>query len=106
MNIASNPCPKPINWEEHVKSWQVSGLPMNRYCQQYDLAVHQLGYYKRKFESAEPDPTKSETGFTQVMLKGAQASQGLNLRLANGLVVEGICTQNLPLVRALVEVLS
>jgi len=106
MNIASNPCQKPINWEEHVKSWQVSGLPMSRYCQQYDLAVHQLGYYKRKFESTAPNPTKSETGFTQVMLKGPLASQGLNLRLANGLVVEGICTQNLPLLRALVEVLS
>jgi len=21
MNIASNPCPKPISWEEHFKSW-------------------------------------------------------------------------------------
>jgi len=55
MNITTNPCPKPINWEEHVKSWQASGLPMSRYCQQHDLAVHQFGYYKRSLlRSAQP----------------------------------------------------
>jgi hypothetical protein len=93
MNTTSNSHPKPTNWEEHVKSWQASGLPMSRYCQQHDLAVHQLGYYKRKFESAAPGPTTPGIGFAQVMLNGTNSSQGLNLRLPNGLLVEGICTQ-------------
>lgn len=61
MNLASSPCPKFSNWEEHVKSWQASGLSMSRYCQQYDLAVHHLGNYKRKVKSAKSDPTKPAT---------------------------------------------
>jgi hypothetical protein len=106
MNIASSPCPKPINWEEHVKSWQASGLPMSRYCQQHDLAVHQFGYYKRKFTSLSTAPIKSNTGFAQVIMSGDKSSQGLTLRLTNGLLIEGVCAHNLPLVRSLIEVLS
>jgi len=106
MSMTTNSPPERINWEDHVKSWQASGLPMTRYCQKHNLAVHQFGYYKRKLDSASAASTKSNKGFVQVVTTKNKVSQGLVLRLASGFVIENISSQNLPLIKALLRELS
>ena len=98
--------PKPINWPKQVAAWKVSGLSMNQFCQQHGLAVHQLGYYKRQYESTNTNPSKGFSGFVKVSVSKQDSAQVLTLRLLSGHVIEGISPQNLPLVNALVRALS
>ena len=97
----------PINWQTQVAAWRESGLSMNRYCKQHELAVHQLGYYKRKFQSEQDLPGMASSGFSRVALAvGSPQPQGLTLHLSNGHLISGISSRDLPLIGSLVRVLS
>ena len=93
-----------INWRAQVTTWRESGLSMNRYCEQHGLVMHQLSYYKRKFQAELESTTQKKSGFSQVTF--APVQQGLTLQLSNGHLITGITSQNLPLINALVRALS
>lgn len=93
-----------INWRIQVTAWRESGLSMNRYCEQHGLVMHQLSYYKRKFQAELENSAQGKSGFSQVTFAPVQA--GLTLRLSNGHLITGITSQNLPLTSALVRALS
>lgn len=96
-----------VNWRTQVAAWRESGLSMNRYCQQHELAVHQLGYYKRKFQFEQDLSGRVSSGFSRVALTvGAPQPQGLTLHLANGHLISGISSRDLPLIGSLVRALS
>ncbi len=90
-------------WEEEVNRWRASGLPMEAYCRQHELTSHRLGYYKRKQDAIKEVETAS---FAQVSLEPSPASEGLNLRLPSGHIIDGISKDNLAVVSALVGALS
>ena len=96
----------PINWQEHVKAWRESGLPMSHYCNQHDLVTHQLGYYKRKFALDDCQQNRPAGGFAQVTVSNSPSTQNLSLHLSHGLIIEGISPQNVGLAAALVRALS
>lgn len=106
MNISAEPHQNNIDWQNEVSSWRRSGLPMTLYCQQHDLNTHQLGYYKRKFESLSTQSTVTTSGFTQVAMSNIHETQSLTLRLSSGHTIEGISSHNMTLATSLAKALS
>ncbi|MEX1221719.1 MAG: hypothetical protein WEA82_06360 [Idiomarina sp.] len=106
MSIESKGKSSPIDWKQEVQAWRTSGLPMNRFCQQRGLVTHQLGYYKRKYEAASAPIETGRSPFAQVSIAASEPGSGLVIRLANGLVIEGISAQNIGVADALVRALS
>ena len=43
-------------WKKHVQAWRASGLPQAQYCRRYDLKVHCLVYWRKKFARKNPEP--------------------------------------------------
>jgi hypothetical protein len=41
-------------WEEHLKSWETSGVTQNDYCRQNNLRLNRFIYWKRKRSSKRP----------------------------------------------------
>jgi hypothetical protein len=93
----------PIDWRVELKAWRESGLPLSQFCREQGLVAHQLSYYKRKYEPQALSPDTQSTGFSQVSVLSTNAigAECLSLRLASGHTIEGISTQTLPLVSAL-----
>lgn len=106
MSAPEENLPTPIDWPAHIAAWRESGLPMNRYCQQQDLATHQLGYYKRKFEAInQPSEENTGSGFSRVSVSTAIATESLTLRFPSGLAIEGISSHNALLATSLARAL-
>ncbi len=40
-------------WQQHIESWQESGLSQTEYCRRHDLKPHQLTYWKKRFCEAD-----------------------------------------------------
>ena len=92
-------------WQSHIAAWQQSGLIQKAYCEQQELRYTTFGYWVRKLRRAiEPTERERPSGFVPVAPVMTQ-SAGLVLALPNGLEIRGIETENLPLVRQLLEVL-
>jgi len=95
-------------WKQQVKSWQLSGLSQAAFCKTNALAYHRFIYWRSKLD-VEPEPqrpTPARSGFAAVAYPPHQDSdQGLALTLPNGLIVRGICSGNIPLLRQLLDCL-
>lgn len=104
MSIGVSNRPAVIDWQAEVEAWRESGLSMSAYCRQHTLVMHQFSYYKRKLET--PSTAIAVSGFSQVAVLNASSSDGLIVRLVNGLSIAGINQQNLPLVVSLARALS
>ena len=92
-------------WQEHITTWQTSGLTQKAYSHEHGLRYSTFGYWARKLRRIhEPATRKKGSGFVSVIPAGP-ISAGLTLTLPNGLEIRGIETQNLPVVKQLLEVL-
>lgn len=91
-------------WEQHVAAWKSSGQSQTDFCRANKLPYHRFVYWRRKFDhgEAQPGPRQRAGGFAAVVREAALDS-GLTLSLPNGLVVRGICAQNVAVVRALLD---
>jgi hypothetical protein len=91
-------------WKGHVEAWKGSGISQIKFCQASGLSYHRFVYWRRKFEGGgrRRRAASSGSGFTAVDYR-SETSGGLTLSLPNGLVVRGICADNVPVVRQLLE---
>ncbi len=89
-------------WKEHVDAWKHSGSSQTKFCQANDLAYHRFVYWRGKFEGVTKrrHPKPGSGGFATVDCRPGVDSS-LTLLLPNGLVLRGICANNVPVVRQL-----
>ena len=101
---ATEPQSPATYWKEQVEAWKLSGLSQNKFCEANELPYHRFIYWRGKFEGATRGrrPKDDSGGFAAVNYR-PDGDQGLTLSLPNGLVVRGICTENLPVVRQLLD---
>jgi hypothetical protein len=104
MNDINQPQPRDIDWKQQVQTWKLSGLSQARFCKNNNLTYHRFVYWRGKFDGATPaSSTKQDpSGFAAVSVR-PDANWGLTLSLPNGLVVRGICAENLSVVRQLLD---
>ena len=79
-------------WQNHIEQLSASGLSQQAYCEQHDLKVHQLVYWRRKFLSKD-QPVKNSSGFVAIPLTHRH-SELLCLSLPSGIKVSGFGTVN------------
>ncbi len=91
-------------WEKHVTAWEASGLNQKAYSNKHGLRYSAFGYWVRKLRRKAGAETK-QSSFVPVMPAKMPSTAGLTLSLPNGLEIRGIETQNLPVVKQLLEVL-
>lgn len=92
-------------WQKHLEAWADSGLSQAQYCQTYDLALHQFGYWRRKALNKSNLPTHKTSGFVPVQQTHSyDEGSGLSIMLPNGLTIRGIDQNNLAVAAQLIQV--
>ena len=91
-------------WQEQMGAWKQSGLSGAKFCKVNDLNYSQFVYWRQKIHKGETKPADQEKrgGFAQVLCRPEHA-QSLSLSLPNGWVFRGICSDNITVVRQLLE---
>ena len=104
MNDITEPQTLATYWKQQVEAWKLSGLSQNQFCKNNKLSYHRFIYWRGKFEGVNRARRRQDNsgGFAAVSYR-PDGDQGLTLSLPNGLVVRGICTENLPVVRQLLD---
>ena len=91
-------------WKQQVEAWKLSGLSQSKFCKANELLYHRFVYWRGKFEGVtRGSPAKQGSGGFAAVNYRPDGDHGLTLSLPNGLVVRGICTENLPVVRQLLD---
>ena len=94
-------------WQQQVEDWQATDQSQKAFCQSRNLNYHRFGYWRRKFlEQCREDNAQQATGFVPVSYHQQPTTSDLSLSLPGGLVLQGIATDNLPVVYQLVKHLS
>lgn len=92
-------------WQQQVEAWRGSGLSQNQFCKNHELSYHRFVYWRRKLAgSVHSRSSVQRSGFAVVSYQ-PEVDAGLTLSLPNGLVVRGISSGNLSLVRQLLDCL-
>ena len=104
MNEVTHPQPLDVYWQQQVEAWKLTGLSQAEFCKVNDLLYHRFVYWRGKFEGITrgPQANQSSGGFAAVNVRH-DIDRGLTLSLPNGLVMRGICSENLSVVRQLLE---
>ncbi len=93
-------------WANHIKDWKASGKTQSSYCRQHRTKPHQLIYWRQVF-APQSEQAPASSGFIPVQVAPSQPrSQGLTVRLSNGVCVEGVQASNLAVTRELIEWLA
>lgn len=105
MNDITQPLPQPqdIDWKQQVQTWKLSGLSQVQFCKNNNLIYHRFVYWRGKLDHATKVPPKQDRGRFAAVSVRPDADRGLTLSLPNGLVMRGICTENLSVVRQLLD---
>jgi len=91
-------------WNQHVSAWKRSGQSQMDFCRANKLSYSRFVYWRRKVDRSEaPLKTRQRAGGFAAVVCEAPADSGLTLSLPNGLLVRGICAQNVAVVRALLD---
>jgi hypothetical protein len=93
------------HWRRQIDHWQNSGLSQGQFCKDNDLTYHQFLYWRHKLnkpKSDQPITSAHSRGFTTVTVQ-PMTEPGLSLSLPNGIVMRGICADNIPVVRQLLD---
>ena len=85
------------HWQAHITAWQQSGLSQSAYCRQHHLVISRFGYWQRKLNKTAP------SGFTQVLTEPQAKPSFITLQMPNGIEIQGIDEQTLPLVSLLLD---
>jgi hypothetical protein len=89
-------------WREHLQQWSQSGLSQSAYCRREGLTLHRFGYWRRKRPAAaKPAPVRG--GFVPVRVMPSMVEGSLTVRLANGVEVRGITSENVELIGRLLS---
>jgi hypothetical protein len=88
-------------WQGQINSWRTSGKSQASFCNLQDLSYHRFTYWRRKFDERHA----KSSGFALVKYR-SEGTSNLSVALPNGLVVQGIATDNLELARQLLASLT
>ncbi len=67
-------------WKEQVQAFQKSGMTRTTYCEQNQIKIFQLDYWRHKF--AKPKTASSKSGWIPLRVKeNAEGSDGIRLRI-------------------------
>ena len=104
MNNVTEPKELATYWKRQVEAWKQSGLSQNKFCKSNGLSYHRFVYWRGKFEGVTRGRrTKESSGGFVAVKHPPGGDYGLTLSLPNGLVMRGICSENLLVVRQLLE---
>ena len=104
MSDLSNPVPLADYWRQQVDNWKNSCQSQAKFCQANELSYHRFVYWRQKFERGPGgnQAKRGSGGFATVDCR-PEVNGGLTLSLPNGLVLRGICADNVSVVRQLLE---
>ena len=104
MSDPTTPAALAAYWQQQVDKWKDSDQSQKRFCRDNELPYQRFGYWCRKLEgsSGRRQTTQESSGFAAVDYR-PESSGSLTLSLPNGLVLRGICADNVPVVRQLLE---
>ena len=108
MNETVSPLSLADDWQKHVQAWKLSGLSKTQFCKINALCYHRFIYWCSKLEKPtliSSSKLNNHGGFVPVQFQ-SNKSRGLTLALPNGCVLQGISTENLSLVRLLLDQFS
>ena len=90
-------------WHHHINSWQQTDLNQISYCRQHDLNYHRFTYWRRKLITTDSVIQKKiqRSGFVSVKTTSQFVSSTLTATLPNGVMLQGIGTDNLSVVKQL-----
>ncbi len=104
MNDVTHPQPRDIYWKQKIQAWKLSSQSQAQFCKDNKLTYHRFVYWRGKFESGPGgSQAKQESGGFATVDYRQDIGGGLTLSLPNGLVLHGICTDNVPVVRQLLD---
>lgn len=90
------------DWQQLIMAWKRSGLSGVRFCEDNQLAYHSFVYWRKKLARQEDtQAVAASSGFLQVRCQ--QQTPELTLSLPNGLTIRGIQSDNLHVVRRLLD---
>ena len=81
-------------WHEHIEHWRNSGMSQRAYCEQHDLKLHVFIYWKRKQDTPHDDSAGSTGNFIPVSVKQDVQTEGLFIKLPNGVHIGGITSSD------------
>jgi len=94
-----------VHWSNHIKSWEQSDQSQAAYCRSQDLNYHRFTYWRRKCSTADAGPGTEQSiqrsGFVPVQSQSTALTQELTATLPNGVLLQGINTDNLAIVKQL-----
>jgi len=94
-------------WQQQIQAWEASDQSQTAFCRSNELSYHRFGYWRRKFlQPVDQQSSPGTPGFVPVAVRSHALTSGLSLTLPSGLILQGITTDNLPLVDQLLERLS
>jgi len=104
MNDITDPAELAAYWKEQVDAWKSAGTSQIKFCQTNELSYHRFVYWRQKFERGPGgnQAKRGSGGFATVDCR-PEVNGGLTLSLPNGLVLRGICADNVSVVRQLLE---
>ena len=104
MSDLSDPVPLADYWRQQVDIWKNSSQSQAKFCQANELSYHRFVYWRQKFERGPSGnhAKRGSGGFATVDCR-PEVNGGLTLSLPNGLVLRGICADNVSVVRQLLE---
>jgi len=89
-------------WQHHIDSWKTSGLSRAKFCRENDLNYSVFNYWHAKLiEPDSPTPKKIVPVVVSNSVQGI-ASDGLEIRLPNGVHIRGIDKVSVQLVGELI----
>lgn len=92
-------------WQEHISQWRGTNLSQAAYCRHNGLDQNSFSYQKRK-KSMALVPVES-SGFLNLSLpQRLPVNESLTLNLTNGMMLSGITSANVALVKQLALELS
>lgn len=98
-----------IFWQQHIDSWQESGLRQVAYCKKHQLQPHRFSYWKRKLSASKNSLVPATSGFIKLIPDNISPASNqdthLSVRLSNNHIIEGIQGCNLHLAVQLIELL-
>lgn len=95
-------------WHHHIQSWQQTDINQSSYCRTHELNYHRFTYWRRKLIAPRPSTRQAiqRSGFVPIKAISPGVSSGLTATLPNGVVLQGIATENLSVVKQLLGLQS
>ena len=95
-------------WRHHIQAWQQTDKTQSSYCRAHDLNYHRFTYWRRKLLA--PDTSSRQvvprSSFVPVKSVSPGVCSHLTATLPNGVILQGIATENLFLVKQLLGLQS